>query len=89
MNATTTTMNTQQQTIEISTVTKFRFVYSPEIETILREFAKDHEGEERKQFKQSWGVFMEENKLLLDMIRSAFVVYIIIMKAIHLVFHLK
>jgi hypothetical protein len=66
MNATTTTMNTQQQTIEISTVTKFRFVYSPEIETILREFAKDHEGEERKQFKQSWGVFMEENKLLLD-----------------------
>ena len=66
MNATTTTMNTQQQTIEISTVTKFRFVYSPEIETILREVAKDHEGEERKQFKQSWGVFMEENKLLLD-----------------------
>jgi hypothetical protein len=66
MNATTTTMSTQQQTMEISTVTKFRFVYSPEIETILREFAKEHEGEERKQFKQSWGVFMEENKLLLD-----------------------
>ena len=68
MNATTTTttMNTQQQVMEISTVTKFRFVYSPEIETILREFAKEHEGEERKQFKQSWGVFMEENKSLLD-----------------------
>ena len=61
MNATT-----QQQIMEISTVTKFRFVYSPEIETILREFAKEHEGEERKQFKQSWGVFMEENKSLLD-----------------------
>jgi len=66
MNATTTTMSIQQQTMEISTVTKFRFVYSPEIETILREFAKEHEGEERKQFKQSWNVFMEENKLLLD-----------------------
>ena len=53
-------------TKKTSTVTKFRFVYSPEIETMLRDFAKEHEEEERKQFKQSWHVFMEENKPLLE-----------------------
>lgn len=48
------------------TAPKFRFVYSQEIETVLRGFAKEHEGEERKQFKQSWKMFMEENKTLLE-----------------------
>ena len=49
-----------------STAPKFRFVYSPEIETMLRGFAKEHEEEERKQFKQSWQVFVEENRPLLE-----------------------
>ena len=53
-------------TKKTSTAPKFRFVYSPEIETMLRTFAKEHEEEERKQFKQSWQVFVEENRPLLE-----------------------
>lgn len=49
-----------------TTAPKFRFVYSPEIEVLLRMFAKEHEHEERKQFKHSWQVFMEEKKTLLE-----------------------
>lgn len=62
-------MSARQQspsTKKTSTAPKFRFVYSPEIESMLRTFAKEHEEEERKQFKQSWQVFVEENKPLLE-----------------------
>ena len=52
--------------VEQPSTVKFRFLYSPVVENMLRNFAKEHEDEERKQFKQSWIVFMEENKVILE-----------------------